>query len=104
MTRRSAATARGGPSALFSPNDSTTMPGESGLTAPMLCPLRGGGGGGERRDVREGPRHAEPADLVGLEAVEAAAAEANLSRVGHEKAREQVEHRGLPPPVGPDPD
>src|SRR3970282_1202684 len=39
MTRRSAATARGGPSAIFSPNDSTTMRCESDMTARVLCSM-----------------------------------------------------------------
>src|SRR6266545_1171109 len=53
-------------------------------------------------DDLEGARQPEPADLVGLEAVEAAAGEADLARVGSKEAREQVEDRGLPRPVGPD--
>src|SRR6266436_2908532 len=56
----------------------------------------------ERPDDLEGARQPEPADLMGLEAVEPATGEADLARIGSEEPREQVEDGGLPRPVGPD--
>src|SRR5258705_534412 len=62
----------------------------------------------DHRELREGahdlerPRHAQATDLVGLEANHAPPTEANLALVGAQESREEVEHRGLPCPVGSD--
>src|SRR6266542_1169057 len=50
----------------------------------------------------EGSGHAQEADLVRLEPDHVSPAEVYLASVGAEESREQVEHRGLPRPIGAD--